>query len=48
VVAPDDGWAQLANIDGTSEQEVYEVMEPDFQQGDFVAGLVAGAREIRG
>jgi ornithine cyclodeaminase len=24
VVAPNDGWAQLANIDGTSEQAVYE------------------------
>ena len=48
VVAPKDRWAQLANIDGTPEQDVYEAMEPDFQQGDFAAGLVAGAEEIRG
>ena len=48
VVAPDDGWAQLARIDGTSEDAVYEAMAPDFQRGDFAAGLVAGAEEIRG
>lgn len=48
VVAPDDGWVQLANIDGVSEQDVYEAMVPDFQNGDFAAGLVAGTEEIRG
>jgi uncharacterized membrane protein YgcG len=48
LVAPNDGWAQLANIDGTSEQAVYEAMVPDFQRDDFAAGLVAGAEEIRG
>src|SRR5918998_1807976 len=48
VVAPNDGWAQLANIDGTSEQALYETMKPDFQKGEFAAGLVAGAAEIRG
>ena len=48
VVAPDDGWAQLAYIDGISEDAVYRAMEPDFQRGDFAAGLVAGAEEIRG
>jgi LPXTG-motif cell wall-anchored protein len=48
VVAPNDGWAQLANIDGTSEQALYETMKPDFQNGEFAAGLVAGAAEIRG
>jgi uncharacterized membrane protein YgcG len=48
VVAPNDGWVQLANIDGTSEQDVYEAMVPDFQNGDFAAGLVAGAEEIQG
>src|SRR4028118_1589305 len=26
VVAPDDGWVQSANLDGVSEQEVYETM----------------------
>ncbi|MDP8947682.1 MAG: TPM domain-containing protein [Actinomycetota bacterium] len=48
VVAPNDGWVQLANIDGTSEQDVYEAMVPDFQNGDFAAGLVEGAEEIQG
>jgi len=48
VVAPNDGWVRLANIDGTSEQAVYETMRPDFQEGDFAAGLIAGAREIQG
>lgn len=48
VVAPNDGWAQLARIDGTSEDAVYEAMASDFQRGDFAAGLVAGAGEIRG
>jgi uncharacterized membrane protein YgcG len=48
VVAPKDGWTQLANIDGTSERAVYEAMVPDFQRGDFAAGLVTGAEEIRG
>ena len=48
VVAPKDGWAQLAYIDGVSEEAVYETMKPDFQRGDFAAGLVAGAEEIRG
>jgi hypothetical protein len=48
MVAPNDRWAQLANIDGTSEQAVYEVMSPAFQEGDYAAGLVAGAAEIQG
>ncbi len=48
LVAPNDGWVQLANIDGTSEQAVYETMRPSFQEGDFAAGLIAGAQEIRG
>jgi uncharacterized membrane protein YgcG len=48
VVAPNDQWTQLANIDGTSEQAVHEAMVPDFQRGDFAAGLVAGAAEIQG
>jgi uncharacterized membrane protein YgcG len=48
LVAPDDGWVQSANLDGVSEQEVYETMRPDFANGDFAAGLVAGAEEIAG
>ena len=48
LVAPDDGWVQSANLDGVSEQEVYETMVPDFGEGDFAAGLVAGAEEISG
>lgn len=48
LVAPDEGWVQLANLDGVSEQAVYETMIPDFREGDFAAGLVAGAGEIGG
>src|SRR5918997_2929942 len=48
VVAPNDEWAHLANLDGTSEQAVYETMEPGFQEGDFAAGLTAGAQQIQG
>src|SRR5919199_262524 len=48
MVDPNDRWAQVANIDGTSEQAVYETMKPDFQRGDYAAGLEAGAAEIRG
>jgi uncharacterized membrane protein YgcG len=48
LVAPDDGWARLANMDGVDEQEVYERMVSDFRTGDFAAGLVAGAEEIGG
>ncbi len=48
LVAPNDGWAQLRNIYGTSEDAVYEAMRPDFEEGDFAAGLIAGAKEIQG
>ena len=48
LVAPDDGWVQSANLDAVSEQEVYKTMRPDFANGDFAAGLVAGAEEIAG
>ena len=48
MVAPNDGWAELAHIDGSSEDAVYRAMFPDFQRGDFAGGLVAGAEEIRG
>jgi uncharacterized membrane protein YgcG len=48
VVAPNDQWTQLANIDGASEDAVFDAMVPDFQRRDFAAGLVAGAEEIRG
>ena len=48
VVAPNDRWTQLKNIDGVSEDAVNEAMVPDFQEEDFAAGLVAGAGEIRG
>jgi uncharacterized membrane protein YgcG len=48
LVAPEDGWVQLANLDGASEQAVYETMVPYFQEGDFAAGLVAGAEEVGG
>ena len=44
LVAPDGEWAQTYNF----PQGAYDRMVPDFQRGDFAAGLVAGAREISG
>src|ERR671917_396439 len=44
VVATKDGWGTTYNF----PQEAYDTMVPDFQEGDFAAGLVAGAREIEG
>ncbi|HEV2741607.1 MAG TPA: hypothetical protein VGV91_00480 [Rubrobacter sp.] len=44
LVAPNDGWGQTYNF----PQAAYETMLPDFQNGDFAAGLVAGAEEIAG
>jgi uncharacterized membrane protein YgcG len=48
MVAPKDGWDVAANLDGVSEDAVSNKMEPDFREGDFASGLVAGAAEIRG
>jgi hypothetical protein len=44
VVATNDGWGTTYNF----PQDAYDTMVPDFQEGDFAAGLVAGAREIEG
>ena len=44
LVAPNDGWGQAYNF----PQYAYDAMLPDFQDGDFAAGLVAGAEEITG
>jgi uncharacterized membrane protein YgcG len=44
VVATNDGWGTTYNF----PQDAYNTMVPDFREGDFAAGLVAGAREIRG
>ena len=44
LVAPDDGWGQTYNF----PQYAYDAMLPDFGEGDFAAGLVAGAEEIAG
>jgi uncharacterized membrane protein YgcG len=44
VVATKDGWGTTYNF----PQDAYDTMVPDFQEGDFAAGLVAGAREIQG
>src|ERR687895_959584 len=44
VVATNDGWGTTHNF----PQDAYNTMVPDFQEGDFAAGLVAGAREIQG
>ena len=44
LVAPDDEWAQTYDF----PQGAYDRMVPDFREGDFAAGLEAGAREISG
>ena len=44
VVATKDGWGTTYNF----PQDAYNTMVPNFQEGDFAAGLVAGAREIQG
>jgi uncharacterized membrane protein YgcG len=44
VVATNDGWGTTYNF----SQDAYNTMVPDFREGDFGAGLVAGAREIQG
>src|SRR5215208_753203 len=44
VVATNDGWGTTYNF----PQDAYDSMVPDFREGDFAAGLVAGAREIQG
>jgi uncharacterized membrane protein YgcG len=44
VVATNDGWGTTYNF----PQNAYNTMVPEFQEGDFAAGLVAGAREIQG
>jgi uncharacterized membrane protein YgcG len=48
LVAPNDRWTLLANIDGVSEDAVSEAMAPDFRRDDFAGGLVEGAEEIGG
>ncbi|MDQ3862487.1 MAG: TPM domain-containing protein, partial [Actinomycetota bacterium] len=44
VVATNDGWGATYNF----PQDAYDSMVPDFREGDFAAGLVTGAREIKG
>ncbi|HET7270175.1 MAG TPA: TPM domain-containing protein, partial [Rubrobacter sp.] len=48
MVAPKDRWDVAANLNGISEDAVSNAMEPDFRNGDFASGLIAGADEIRG
>jgi len=48
MVAPEDRWDVAYNLNGVSEDVVSDAMEPDFGNGDFASGLVAGAAEIRG
>src|SRR5919107_811389 len=48
MVAPKDGWDVAANLDGISEDAVSNAMEPNFADGNFAAGLIAGADEIKG
>jgi uncharacterized membrane protein YgcG len=44
VVATNDSWGTTYNF----PQDAYNTMVPAFRDGDFAAGLVAGAREIQG
>jgi uncharacterized membrane protein YgcG len=48
MVAPKDRWDVAANLNGISEDAVSNAMEPDFADGNFAAGLIAGADEIKG
>ena len=48
MVAPEDRWDVAANLNGVSEDDVSNAMEPDFRNGDFASGLIAGADQIRG
>jgi uncharacterized membrane protein YgcG len=48
MVAPRDRWDVAANLNGVSEDAVSNAMEPDFADGNFASGLIAGADEIRG
>jgi uncharacterized membrane protein YgcG len=48
MVAPKDGWDVAANLDGISEDAVSNAMDPNFADGNFAAGLIAGADEIKG
>ena len=48
MVAPEDRWDVAANLNGVSEDAVSNAMEPDFGDGDFASGLIAGANEIKG
>src|SRR5919199_1547715 len=48
MVAPRDRWDVAANLNGVSEDAVSNAMEPDFADGNFAAGLIAGADEIKG
>ena len=44
VVAPNDDWGQTYNF----PQDAYNTMVPDFRDGDYAAGLIAGAQQIQG
>jgi uncharacterized membrane protein YgcG len=48
MVAPRDRWDVAANLNGISEDAVSNAMEPDFVEGNFASGLIAGADEIKG
>ncbi len=48
MVAPQERWDVAANLNGVSEDAVSNAMEPDFGNGDFASGLIAGADEVRG
>src|SRR5215218_4139458 len=48
MVAPKVSWDVAANLNGASEGAVSNAMEPDFADGNFASGLIAGADEIKG
>ena len=48
MVAPKDRWDVAANLNGVSEDAVSNAMKPDFADGNFASGLIAGADEIKG
>ena len=48
MVAPEDRWDVAANLNGVSEEAVSNAMEPEFADGNFASGLIAGADTIKG
>jgi uncharacterized membrane protein YgcG len=47
VVAPDERWSQVNNLEGNTEQAVAAAMNSSFGNGNFAEGLLAGAAQYQ-